>query len=240
MPSDFPDPLDRPADLPLGNPDDLISQLAGEEIARLLAPDANWQPEPQPPAGVAAAGAAELKPSPPRANETPVEELAAQLDQLFEEIRQATPPVPPPTAAPAAAAAKPKPKPSRRATATPRPPVAERVEAPTFEPYRPPAQPDSEPPIAHAHFIDAEPVLVMRRRADEVEETIREEPRQTLIAPLEEDPLPPALRPLAWLNAPVADAGPRVRLLASVVSLLSFAASVSALVYVIVLRQQQM
>ncbi|HYO09704.1 MAG TPA: hypothetical protein VER17_12090 [Tepidisphaeraceae bacterium] len=202
-PADLPDPLDRSDDLSLDNtnPDDLISQLAGEEIARLLAPDANWQPAevPHAPAATSSSSSAALKPSPRRDAETPVEELAAQLDQLFEEIRQGKPVDPPP---------------------------------PRESPF------DNPLPEPQPLFELAEPVLVMRRRPDDIEESVRDEPRQTLIAPLEEDPLPPVLRSLAWLNAPVIDAGVKVRMGVSVLSLVAFAGSLSALAYVLVLRQQ--
>src|SRR4051812_4930389 len=80
MPSaalDLPDPLDNAPKLPLDNADELISRLAGEDIDRLLGPDAPWEPQ-APPAS---------DPLPPKLDETPVEELAAQLDQVFEEIR---------------------------------------------------------------------------------------------------------------------------------------------------------
>ena len=105
------------------------------------------------------------------------------------------------------------------------------------------AFPNSEPiafpePDPDDVFVPAEPVLVMRRRTEEVEDAAEEEPRQTLIAPLDEDPLPLLLRPLAWINAPVIDMGARARVAVSCVSALSFAASLWALVYVLMLRAQ--
>jgi hypothetical protein len=70
---DFPDPMETRDDVPLARTEDLLSQLAGEEVDRLLSDG----PE----------GA-----SPPRVG--PVEELTAQLDTFFHELRQreATPP----------------------------------------------------------------------------------------------------------------------------------------------------
>ena len=90
-----------------------------------------------------------------------------------------------------------------------------------------------------APIADPEPVLVMRRRDEVIDQNDPTgEPRNTLIAPLEEDPLPPVLRPLAWLNAPVLDLSAGARFAVSIVSLLSFVGSVAALTYVLMLRQQ--
>lgn len=61
--------------------------------------------------------------------------------------------------------------------------------------------------------------------------------RRALIAPIDEPPLSFYLRLLAWLNGPVLDMSPRARVGVSVVSILSFIGSVSALVYVLTLRQ---
>src|SRR5437764_3078093 len=76
--ADLPDPMDDPNQTH-GDPDELISQLAGDEIDRLLGPDTpGWQP-------------AEVAPSPPAVlarSAAPVEQLAAQLDRVFDEIRQ--------------------------------------------------------------------------------------------------------------------------------------------------------
>jgi hypothetical protein len=60
--------------------------------------------------------------------------------------------------------------------------------------------------------------------------------RQALIAPID-PPAPAIVRMLAWLNGPVMDMSPRGRLAVSIVSLLVFAGSVSALGYVLMLRQ---
>ena len=170
----LPDPLDSDPNETHGDPDELISQLAGDEIDRLLGPDApRWEP-------------ADIAPTPsplavkPKREAAPVEELAAQLDRVFEEIRQ------------------------QRNAADP---------------------------------IDPEPVLVMRRRDEPEAEETPVEPRHTLIAPLEEDPLPPMLKPLAWLNAPVAELSSGARLAVSVISILTFLFSISALAYVLMLRQ---
>lgn len=207
--ADFPDPMNASNhgdddELALGNPDELISQLAGDDIARMLAPDANWQPEPPPPVREPAVFALPAKS--PAPSERPVEELTAQLDRIFEEVRRNK---------------------ASASQAAMTPIADEELEESVH-------RIDIGAPIA-----DPEPVLVMRRRDEVIDQNDPTgEPRNTLIAPLEEDPLPPALRPLAWLNAPVLDLSAGGRLAVSIVSLLSFVGSVAALTYVLMLRQQ--
>ncbi len=205
--ADFPDPMNASNhgdddELAPGKHDELISQLAGDDIARMLAPDANWQPEPSPlrePVVLAPVA----KPPPPA--QRPVEELTAQLDRIFEEVRRNK---------------------ASASQAAMTPIADEELEESVH------CVDVSAPPV------DPEPVLVMRRRDEVIEQNDPSgEPRNTLIAPLEEDPLPPLLRPLAWLNAPVLDLSAGARLAVSIVSLLSFVGSVSALVYVLMLRQ---
>lgn len=80
---DLPDPLNPPAAPSAASTDDLLAQLAGEEIDRMLAEaDA---PAPQKPA---AAPVPELLPpiAPPAARGTPVASDAAQLNNIFRKL----------------------------------------------------------------------------------------------------------------------------------------------------------
>jgi hypothetical protein len=65
---DLPDPLDAAADAPAGDGEDLLSQLAGDAVNRMMD-----------------GGPAASSPD-PRLN--PVQELTSQLDTFFEELRQ--------------------------------------------------------------------------------------------------------------------------------------------------------
>jgi hypothetical protein len=183
---DLPDPLNSTPDhtpqLSLDNADDLISQLAGEEIDRLIGPDEQWQPRApsREPIAISRPVASEQK---------PVEDLAAELDQLFDEIR--TQQAPPP-----------------------------RPEIDTSDP-----EPITLP----------EPVLAMRK-FEEIDDRDLVG-RRSLLDPIEDPPLPKVLRPLAWLNAPVAQLQGKSRLAINAVSLLSFVGSVAAFVYVLILRK---
>jgi hypothetical protein len=72
---DLPDPLDSSDDSPIGNSEDLLSQLAGDAVVRMLSSD-SFEPiaDEEPP---------ELAPL-----MNPVQELTSQLDTFFEELRQ--------------------------------------------------------------------------------------------------------------------------------------------------------
>jgi len=84
--ADISDALGELPRLELGNADELISQLAGDEIERLVNSDDNLTPITDADLALAAP-AREEKPS--------VDDLAAQLDQVFEEIRTRAPSPPP-------------------------------------------------------------------------------------------------------------------------------------------------
>ena len=91
---DLPDPLES-ASTPLGNADDLLAQLAGEEVDRLLAEaDAEGKHPPGPGEARRVSDAA-AHASPQPAPEPPVEE---QLDALFNEIGAEQPARRPPVA----------------------------------------------------------------------------------------------------------------------------------------------
>ena len=177
----FPDPLDIAPQLSLDNADELISQLAGDDIDRLIGPDEHWQPQATP-----REPALPLTAAPEVAS---VEDLAAELDQVFEQIRTQQLPPPPP-------------------------------QIDTSEP-----EPITLP----------EPVLAMRKY-DEVDPHEKAS-RRSLLDPLEEAPLPMILRPMAWINAPVAQLTGKSRLAVSLVSVISFVGSVAAFVYVMMLRR---
>ncbi len=174
------DSFDNTPQLPLGNAEELISQLAGDEIDRLIGPGEQWQPHTAPRAA---------SPAKPDDAES-VEQLTAQLDEVFEQIR--------------------------RQELTPPPPVLDMTEP---EPITLP-----------------EPVLAMRRM-DEAEAKEIESRRSLLESRSKRPPLPRILRPIAWLNGPVAQLSGRTKLAVSFVSLISLIGSVAALVYVLVIRQ---
>ncbi|HEV2292577.1 MAG TPA: hypothetical protein VGR35_01900 [Tepidisphaeraceae bacterium] len=105
---DLPDPLESAASQPLGSADDLLAQLAGEEVDRLLAEaDAEGKQHPRPAEGRRAddaspadLAAAVLGPSP-----APQASIQDQLDALFAEFTGEKPSAEPPSDAPSAPAA---------------------------------------------------------------------------------------------------------------------------------------
>jgi hypothetical protein len=80
---DFHDPLHDTPQLELGNADELISQLAGDDIDRLISSDDNLTPLTE----------SDLALNP--VEKPSVEELAARLDQVFQDIRNRAPSPPP-------------------------------------------------------------------------------------------------------------------------------------------------
>src|SRR5687767_3642509 len=77
---DLPDPLEKAAPLPAPSADELLAQLAGDEIDRLLA-EADARPEPPPPAPAPAAPPA--SPNNKLVDPATDPELAMELDSLF-------------------------------------------------------------------------------------------------------------------------------------------------------------
>ena len=77
--------------------------------------------------------------------------------------------------------------------------------------------------------IDDEPSPTRERAARSV--------RSSLLAPMEE-PIPGYLKPFVWISGPVLDLSPGARFAVSAISILAFAASLSALAYVLVLWHQ--
>jgi hypothetical protein len=71
---DFPDPLDSSDEAEVGDGEDLLSQLAGDEVDRMMSSDSL-----EPISSDEAAGRA--------ARLNPVQELTSQLDTFFEELR---------------------------------------------------------------------------------------------------------------------------------------------------------
>ena len=222
---DLPDPLESASSTPLGNADDLLAQLAGEEVDRLLAEaDAEERP------------ADAATPAPPAA-EAPIQD---QLDALFSEIAtpNAAAPLEPAPGQPAPAAA-----PATEMAV--RPIVAEDALAAT-----PPAAPDAD--IAATALAAATPAT--SRSSAELETTSAErhalaEPEpadempatgelMALAAPAEDDaPLPMYLKPLEWMNAPFAFLPQGARDALGQIAIFTLVNAVAVLIYVFVFRK---
>jgi ribosomal protein L12E/L44/L45/RPP1/RPP2 len=139
--------------------DDLLAQLAGEDIDKLLA-EAEVEAAPAAAAAAAPAESAKADPAPPPPASEPAvtadEELAKNLDELFEDIKkEETPPAPAsPAGSPAAVAtADPGPAAAAMESEPSLPPVgdpAARPETDMAQTAAPPADPSAEPSAADA------------------------------------------------------------------------------------------
>lgn len=217
---DLPDPLEKPALGSAPSADDLLAQLAGDEIDRLLAEaDVEHPAEPE----ASAAGhsppepVAEAEPAPAPAAAQP--QIEAQLDDLFKELSQHDAGQPAASAERAEAPAPPTPA----SDATPTPPkMAASVE------QAPPPAPQATAPVEvetssqeRAELADVESVAVATDAAED------------------DDPLPAYLRPLEWLNAPLQSLPDAIRSAIGKVALITLFNALAILIYVLLFRHPQ-
>jgi hypothetical protein len=206
---DLPDPLDQ-ATAPLANADELLAQLAGDEIDRLLADsDVDRQPPP-----------AEQAEIPPPKLQTPVaaDTLGSEINDLFKELKEqsvekpAAPQTPP---AKTDATKTEPPAPARVAEVVQSDPTerAALLAAAGFESaLTAGAVADHSPADAHISFDDPP-------------------------APPAEPPLPIYLKPLQWLNAPMAMFSDSARSILGKVALVTLFNSAAILAYVLFFRK---
>jgi hypothetical protein len=229
------DSLDNMADS-LAGTDDLLSQMAGKEVDRLLAehePEAPPVPEivPPPPAPAAAAPADQT--------------MSSQLDQLFTELES-----------PAGAANAPAPAASvdtRSEPLTAGPERAALLEAAGFSGPAPagatapitPPEGDSQDPISDAAPQGEERSALLKAAGFEAAgasaappppgPTDLLEPAAPAIAP--PPPLPGYLRPLGWISAPL-DACPSVvRRIVGIAAVVTLVNALAVLTYVLMIRR---
>lgn len=244
---DLPDPMGPPP-ATAGGTDELLAQLAGEEIDRLLAEaDAEYASAEKPgenlaPRAAPAAGA-ETSPAPgaptraASSAEAADAELSAQLDNLFADLTVNAPDSPLLGAAPIEANTPPPPAPSASQTDAP---IAA-TDAPT-PPSVAATSPGDAPPASAGEAVH--PVEEELRATEALERGARAMPAPapedaTLAALASEEarPLPIFLRPLEWLNAPL-DAFPdSVRNTVGKVAILTTINAISILAYVFFIRR---
>lgn len=235
---DLPDPLEKPA-TGAPNPasaDDLLAQLAGEEIDRLLSEadarpeDLALVPEPETSAEAVLAAAREVDAKTPRApaSKAPAPpaavsdiDLSQQLDDLFNQLVEAAPPTSEPAAATAAVV----------------PPVApeQATEAPAAVPLSTPAR----PPASAASPVPAElGTSIAERSALDLVSDQAEAASLNLNSADEQEPGPSIwLRPLEWLNAPLNFLPDLIREAMGKIALLTLFNAVAVLIYVFFFRK---
>jgi hypothetical protein len=248
---DLPDPLESAPNKPLANADDLLAQLAGEEVDRLLA-EAD------------AEGKQKSAAAPDTSAPAPVEPEAAiqnQLDALFSEITTAQPT---PSSAPAAPAPAPvpvsAPAPVAPIGVPPIGPVATNLPADVNpdevlaailgEPGKMGKLPDFTPPptpptallAAHAALAAPAETSAAERaalvKADPADELPGPGELDALTGPIDDDgPLPIYLKPLEWLNAPLELLPSTARDVLGQAAILTLVNAIAVLIYVFVFRK---
>lgn len=235
--ADLPNSMEPPP-AGAGGTDELLAQLAGEEIDRLLAEaDAeraavqSAKDPPQAP-NTPQASPAEAVPAPLSvAADVADAELSAQLDNLFADLTANAPLAPAADVPSPAPVSSPRPAPEKTARAT----------AAAVASTAPPAAAEPAPSSA------AEPLHPVEQELREAE-ALQQGPRPTAPSPTDdatfaaladEDaaPLPLFLRPLEWISAPLNACPESVRDLVGKVAILTTVNALSVLVYVFFFRK---
>ena len=245
---DLPDPMNPPP-ATAGGTDELLAQLAGEEIDRLLAeadaeqaaaekPGENPAPRANPASGAVSPHAPGAPSRGASLAEAADAELSAQLDNLFADLTVNAPDSPLLGRGPAAA------EPSTtHSAAAPETSTNDPI-ASTVAPVQ---LPDTAPPTSAASGDSAtapvHPVEEELRATEALEHEGRApavQPENSTLAALaseEARPLPLFLRPLEWINAPL-DAFPEsVRNIIGKVAILTTINALSILAYVFFFRR---
>ncbi|MDQ3439220.1 MAG: hypothetical protein M3478_02585 [Planctomycetota bacterium] len=262
---DLPDPLES-ASQPLGNADDLLAQLAGEEVDRLLAEaDADGKRQPKP---GEARRTSDASTAPQPAPEHAVQD---QLDALFTETAAEQPDTeaqadsaPPAPMRPIPGVSPIAPVPFSQITsklpddidvnevmAAILGDVGSMAPAPELPPS--PEQPivptTPRPAPAQTNMLSASAPAPMglatttaERRALTLSDPADELPGpgelQALSGPIEDDaPLPVYLKPLEWMNAPLEMLPPTLRDVLGQVAILTLVNAIAVLIYVFVFRR---
>jgi hypothetical protein len=219
------DSLDNMAES-LADTDDLLSQMAGKEVDRLLAENGSDAPEPAPPAPVVA----------PPADQS----MSSQLDELFTELQTPGSPANPPAAA-ADSKTEPLTAGAERAALLEAAGFATSAPAGATAPAAPP-EGDSQDPITDAAPQGEERSAMLKAAGFEAGDeaaapspTDLLEPEPAAIAPL--PPLPGYLRPLSWISTPL-DACPSVvRRIVGVAAIVTLVNALAVLTYVLMIRR---
>jgi hypothetical protein len=244
---DLPDPMGPPP-ATAGGTDELLAQLAGEEIDRLLAeadaeqaagekPGENAALRANPACGIASPAVPGAPSRGASLAEAADAELSAQLDNLFADLTVNAPDSPLLSAAPV--------EPTTPPPASPPAISADDLIASTVAPTQPPiavqsqsnAASDSADALIHPVEEELRETEALERGARAAPADAPEDSTLAALAAEETRPLPLFLRPLEWINAPL-DAFPEsVRNLVGKVAILTTINALSILAYVFFFRR---
>jgi hypothetical protein len=208
--------------------DDLLSQLAGNEIDRLLA-EADVTP---PPAAASEATEVSELPEPPTASALPPPEamkkeaelgLEAELDHLLADLKGDAP---------------------KPASETPPPPAeaeerAALLEAAGFDKSQSPAaEPAPVPPASDVPVGSERSALLAAAGFENADGSpISPEPETSAAAESTVPQIPFFMRPLIWINAPLANSPTAVRQMLGGAAIVTLLNALAVLVYVLVFRK---
>jgi hypothetical protein len=219
---DLPDPLESPPPAAKTSTDDLLSQLAGDEIDRLLAE-------------------AELSPAGRSTNPSPV-----HISPPSEPEKEVVEPVPPATAdeAPAeVAAAVPAPGPVAEPEPAPAPLSSVSEEAVTAEldalfsaVEKDRADSDAEAEAAARAILEGDQTSTAEREGLTTVAAMAPESAQAAPQVVEDGPLPLYLKPLEWLSAPLSIFPPAVRDLVGKAAIVTLINAVAIIAYILIVR----
>jgi hypothetical protein len=233
---DLPDPPNEPSAPRQQSADDLLSQLAAEQIDQLLSDSGTGPKDLGPPPGEAPAGAAdplalpsdEPAPAPLDATKEAISAeaaVAAQLDDLFHQINDAAPEAKKPAGEAAPSEVPAKPQAAVAATAA----EVDAALAAGTGPLLPPLEPDAIEEQAEKNERAALDASVEAVAAVGAEIDAQQE--------LESDRLPIYLRPLEWISAPLEYFPDTVREAFGKVAILTLFNSLAVLLYVLIFRR---
>jgi hypothetical protein len=218
-PDDLPDPLEPPRGDPLGGTEeDLLSQLVGDDIDRMLSAD-------------------DL----PLTGRGAVQELTSQLGTFFQELHKREQTKPPAPAAP-----KKRPASAASSSASRRPPELARPQPEPSAAV--PLEEQLEISHDEMQALRPDDVFGDDSTGDDIAGEIGHDvepadgPRPAhavLAAVVPEEPEPLYLKPLNWISDPIASLSGGARALVNVTAVLSFVGACAAMAYVLVLTHAQ-
>lgn len=232
--TDLPEPRPEAAAAP--SADDLLSQLAGDEIDRLLSEADVEKPADEvahppidpalhdaPASPVADATVVASAAEPAKDPASAKENVSAQLDDLFDQLQSSA------ADEVIAAAAKPESAPAPGSVTQAATVVAETKSPPASQPVaeKASAVSDAVTPAESKALIDATPVV----EADDAS-TVDED------APIDMKSVPLMLKPLVWINAPLLACSASVRRNVGKVAIVTMLNAIAVLAYVIVTKKQ--
>jgi hypothetical protein len=217
-PTDLPDPLSDSRDVPMASADDLLSEIVGDDVERLMSGEYE-------PLGVTPGHKA-------------VERLQHQIGKFLDEVRQREQAAPPSTAT----AAPPPPPTMMTPTPPSTTPAPSRVQARPAPAPQPPLHPVYEDEIAPSldDLVGPTHEQLVGLHSGEFEATDAArgpEESRALLAPVDEAADESAiLKPLNWMSDPIAHMSGRARVAVSMLAVMSFLGGCAALGYVLMLR----